>query len=338
MIEAHAPGKLVLCGEYAVLGGAPAIAVAMPARARARVAPADGDSRLFVTGGDQWAFAWTGGQPRWGAIPPEGQGQILEAVAATLVEEGVALDAPLALELDTREFRSAGGDKLGLGSSAALTVALAAALLAAAGRPLPDRARLARMCTRAHLRFQGGAGSGVDVAAAVHGGVVTLAGAGGELRSLAWPAGLVWLAVWSGASASTPGMLDRFAAFRDAEPRAFERHLAVLVLVATAATRAWERQDVAALLGALDDYEAALGALDVAAGIGIRSDVHARLAALAREAGAVYKTSGAGGGDFGTAFAASPDVIARLAGRYAAEGFLTLPGSHGAPGVSLRQA
>lgn len=335
MIEAHAPGKLVLCGEYAVLGGAPAIAVAMPVRARARVAVAEDDSGLLVTGGARWSFAWSAGQPRWRELPPQGQGRILEAVAATLAEEGMAFDAPLALELDTREFRSPRGEKLGLGSSAALTVALASALLASRGQGLPDGARLARLCTRAHLRFQGGAGSGIDVAAAVQGGVVMLAGAGGELRPLAWPAGLAWLAVWSGASASTREMLDRFAAFRDAEPRAFDRHLAVLVLVATAATRAWERGDVAALLGALEDYEAALGALDVAAGIGIRTAAHARLAALARESGAVYKTSGAGGGDFGTAFAASPDVIARLAARYAAAGFLTLPGSHGAPGLSL---
>lgn len=340
MIEAHAPGKLVLCGEYAVLDGAPAIAVAMPVRARACIGPARDESTLTVTGEGTWRFIWVRGLPRWSEPPPRGLGRLLEAVATTLVAEGQALFRPLAIELDTRAFQQPGSDghsqKLGLGSSAALTVALTAGLLAAISGAETSRTRVEILAQRAHRHFQGGAGSGIDIAAAVHGGVVLLDGAQGAVRALGWPAGLEWLAVWSGESASTPALLVRLAAFHRRDPSAYGHHLAGLAAVAARTAAAWERNATASLLEGLADYDAALRALDGAAGIGIITPVHERLARLARESGSLYKTSGAGGGDFGIAFAGSKAPITRFAAACAAEGFLTLPGDAGAPGVAIR--
>lgn len=320
MTEAHAPGKLVVSGEYAVLGGAPAIAVAMDARARAQVHPADGICRLSVAGDGCWSFTWRDGLPQWREPPPAGQGLILEAVAATLGEVGSPQSAALEISLDTRAFQIAEAGqrtiKLGLGSSAALTVALTAAL-------------------RAHRRFQHGAGSGLDVAAAVHGGVVQLAGAGGAVRHHPWPDGLAWLAIWSGESASTPDLLRRYEAFRQAEPLRFGRHDAGMRAIAAAVARAWERQELATLLRALADYDDALRSLDAGAGLGIYTPAHERLARLAALEGAVYKVSGAGGGDFGIAFADSPLVISRIAAALAREHVLTLPGNAIAAGVTV---
>ena len=140
MAEAHAPGKLVICGEYAVLHGAPAIAVAVDVRARASVAPLPdpGASRLTLPENGAWAFELGAGQPRWreraGRWPgPDPRGGGGGARRAT-VRDGVRPRD----RLDTRAFRTTRGDgkpdKLGLGSSAAITVALTAALLAQAGR------------------------------------------------------------------------------------------------------------------------------------------------------------------------------------------------------------
>ena len=72
--------------------------------------------------------------------------------------------------LDTRTFFSTTGarHKLGLGSSAALTVALAGAIHAHAGRGAPVAGRL----IAAHRRMQGGRGSGLDVAASLTGGAI----------------------------------------------------------------------------------------------------------------------------------------------------------------------
>jgi phosphomevalonate kinase len=93
---------------------------------------------------------------------------------------------------------------------------------------------------------------------------------------------------------------------------------------------------VPAILRSVADYDDALRALDSGAGIGIYTPAHQRLAEIADAAGAVYKVSGAGGGDFGIALADSADVIARVSAACAAESILTLSGGSGAPGVMVR--
>ncbi len=342
MSEAHAPGKLVLCGEYAVLHGAPAIAVAVAVRARATVTAAPGPCRLLVAHAGGWSFDWAAeGALHWRESPPAGQGRLLEAVAAAMAGHGRALVRAVEISLDSRAFqarRANGGvDKLGLGSSAAVTVALVAALLAEPGRPATDRLALAAICLDAHRHLQGGRGSGIDVAAALHGGVVTItAMAGGPaVRPLAWPAGLHALAVWSGRGASTPEMLARFDEFRRADPARFERHLRELHRIGVDAVNAWERAEVGVVLRSLTDYDDALRALDDGARIGIYTPVHAGLARTAQAAGATYKISGAGGGDFGVAFADSRAIIEALQARWAGEDMLTVPVSAGVPGFAV---
>jgi mevalonate kinase len=79
-----------------------------------------------------------------------------------------------------------------------------------------------------------------------------------------------------------------------------------------------------------------LGQLDEAAGIGIFSPVHERLRAIAVKHGAVYKPSGAGGGDFGIALTDSPSVDRDVRAAYAAEGFPVLDAELCAPGLGVR--
>lgn len=339
MAEAHAPGKLVICGEYAVLAGAPAIAVAVNVRARASVAIVTGSAHLLVAGSGAWPFEWqAGGSPRWREAPPGSQGRVLESVAETLAANGVAMPSAVEISLDTRAFVASNTpEKLGLGSSAAIVVALTAALLAQVRRAAPSRDELLPLCLNAHRRLQGGSGSGVDVAAAVHGGVVTLAATnhGAAIRPLAWPAGLAWLAVWTGRGASTPAMLGRFERFRTGDPKRFERHMAELRRLATEAVEAWEHAAIADLLRALADYDDALRALDEGAGIGIYTPDHDRLARDAQARGAVYKVSGAGGGDFGIAFADSADVIEALRDLWSNAGHMTLAVETGVAGVTV---
>ncbi len=339
MIEASAPGKLVISGEYAVLDGAPGIAVAMDIRASARVRAAD-RGQLIVAGDGAWAFDIDStGCLHWPVVPPAGQGRVLAAVWATLAAAGAAPAEPRAVTLDTRAFSrqvagAAAAVKLGLGSSAAVVAALTGALLAQTGAVSPGR--VLELATAAHRDFQGG-GSGIDVAAAVLGGVVALVPDGGasRVRCPGWPAGLHVLAAWTGTAASTPGLLARVAAFREREPRACARALVPLDVAARAVLVAWEAADVPAVLASVEDFASHLRAFDVAGDIGIWTPAHERLAGMARMAGAFYKTSGAGGGDFGLALAASPGPIAQFAAACAAEGVLTVPVDAEADGVEV---
>src|SRR4051812_34434076 len=107
-----------------------------------------------------------------------------------------------------------GSRKLGLGASSAILVASLAVRDAERGKDLSDEAVRTSLFDRAraaHASAQGG-GSGVDVAASVHGGVLEYVPGAAQRRSL--PAGTVVRVFACGTSASTSelrGLVDRFA-------------------------------------------------------------------------------------------------------------------------------
>jgi phosphomevalonate kinase len=138
-IKISAPGKLVLFGEYAVLFGAPAAVAAIDRRAVVTLRPFAGNGWELAAPGLVAQRARLEVEPdntvRW---HDEKLGRDAFGLIDTLLRgigESGSIDLvklpPLAATLDTRAFfESAGGweSKLGLGSSAALTVALISAL------------------------------------------------------------------------------------------------------------------------------------------------------------------------------------------------------------------
>jgi len=254
---------------------------------------------------------------RWVGERPEANGAILEAVIASCIEHSTLFDdgQSFRVSMNTDDFFSRIGShwtKLGLGSSAAVLVALAGALMTELNLVMSPE-ELLDVCYTAHRRFQGGRGSGADVATAVYGGVVVVrrAGAPESLTATAcsWPSGLSALPIWSGVSASTPELLARFETFRSDRPAEYRRHLRRLKAVAEQACVAWSEQSVSDVLSALAGYDDALHALDKDAQIGINIEPHARIRQLVERHGAVYKISGAGGGDFGLALTDSTEVL-----------------------------
>lgn len=335
MIRASAPGKLLLTGEYAVLEGAPAIVLAVGRRATAElesVSTTTGELRI-ANGGARYGFRVDGAGLRW-QQDPGAHGAILEAAFEALDSQGARLPAPFALTLDSREFHD-GDTKLGLGSSAAVTVAACACLQVFAGHePTADFA------LAVHRELQNGRGSGADVCSSFYGGTVAFERHGDELAvaELDWPAGVGIAPVWTGAAASTTAMLAALDAFRAGEATRCAGLFDALERAAVLAVDACAAGDTAGLLAAISEYAAGLRELDRASGIGIWSPAHTRLGELAAAHGLVYKPSGAGGGDFGVAFGRDPDALTAFttaAGNagYAAGGFAT-----GARGLELTQS
>ncbi len=350
VIEARAPGKLVIVGEYAVLHGAPGISVAVDVCALARLEPITGrDSALCISGsGERFGFHWNvAARPHWAGPSPGALGLPLESCIATLGAHGLLPqpeDLPACrIELDTTAFHGTDATgqriKLGLGSSAAVLVALMGALLKfVRAAPLPQD-QLIALCCAAHRHLQGGIGSGIDVATAVAGGVISVDFAPTSdvphANPLMWPRELHMLAVWSGISASTPAMLGRLQTWREQHAAACAAYMAQLSAISAQAVTAWRRENTGAVLEALDGYASALRNLDQAAGIGIYSDRHAVLRDIALAHGAVYKSSGAGGGDFGIALSTSQQVQAALRQAYTAGGYMCLAAGLCPPGLQV---
>ena len=143
----YAPGKLVLIGEYAVLHGWPALVAAIDRRIEVEIAPRNDKSSLTIPHLGIAALPIQGTNGNLAAaearlMPAEAQQvrSVLDIIDSfqQMVNFGRTAPPPMDLTLDARPLFSARGTKLGLGSSAALTVALIAGLYAHARGLRPD--------------------------------------------------------------------------------------------------------------------------------------------------------------------------------------------------------
>lgn len=336
-VTTSAPGKVVLLGEYAVLAGAPALVAAVDRRARVTLTTTAGDGytidapSLGIVGAEARLSA--AGQVEWaGGTDSTDRLGLVTSVIQAVAESG----APPAFhaELDTDDFFASGGTKLGLGSSAALTVALAGAVFTAAGRQVPT----ADWLIDAHRRMQDGRGSGLDIAASLHGGVLIyqLGGESVGAASVRLPPEIEWCCVWSGKSASTGDFLRRIAQWREREPSRYAVLMAGLTETAGTGAAAVRRGDGAALLAAVTSYAELLAQFGAASDSDIVSREHREISAAAAASGVRYKTCGAGGGDIGIALAANVGKLADFRRLIGQAGFRALDLAVDPQGLSVR--
>lgn len=286
---ATAPGKLILTGEYAVLDGAPALVIAVNRRATARI--------------------------RAGA--PRGSSPFLIAVAEEIAARRGANDpaaaAAFEIAVDSTPFYD-GLTKLGLGSSAAVTVAATALAFGATGCEL-DRAEVLAIASAAHAKAQGtrGArGSGADIAAAVHGGAIVFKA--GAVTRHRWPTAVRLIPFFTGAAADTAQLVAQVAEARRANPNEVEAALKGIEsasMAACASLAAPKDLVVRALIGALALGAAAFDRLAIATKIPLVPGCVTSARSAMSQFGGTAKTTGAGGGDIGiAAIPASEDVSA----------------------------
>ncbi len=316
---ATAPGKLILTGEYAVLDGAPALVIAVNRRVVARRQTGPRGSSPFLVA-------------------------VADEIATRLGADHPAARAALEIIVDSSPFYE-GTMKLGLGSSAAVTVAATALALAADHPAVPlidqtphrsrgaarrggaaaiDRELVASIASAAHgaaqasrgressgdllrqppARSQRARGSGADIAAAVHGGMIAFT-RGGPVTPLAWPAGVTLIPFFTGASVDTVELVSAVQAAREREPAAVGAALAAIDRASRAACQACavREPEIAsrALLSALALAAHATDQLAAATGLPL---VPASVSAVRRALsglGGTAKTTGAGAGDIAIA-------------------------------------
>ena len=330
-VVASAPGKIVLCGEYAVLDGAPAICMAINRRARADVRVTGEGYQIVRTSGyisGEWQFQVTeDGDFEWiGDEPATGSLDLLHEVWTTM-----GIDGNFDIRIETAEFVDPVGNvKLGLGSSAAVTVALVTAL-----SKVTNRAEgAATDAAEAHRRLQNGRGSGVDIAASLAGGVIEYRMPGsGVCRPISWPTGLEYALLWSGRAASTSEKLQKL----DEQRRGGRSETSTrrLCEASEATALCWSAGETPKLLAMLREYIDALMQFDVDHDLGIFDAGHQELAEAAANRRLVYKPCGAGGGDTGILFATDRRAIAEFTEFAGESGFQLLDVSLEMSGVIL---
>jgi len=294
-----APGKIVLWGEYAVLADAPAAVLAIDRRAVCTIAPRKSGFCLHTLG-----FASPDIELSSLQIDQVPAAAILFAHAASALTQ--PLPNGLDITLDTADFHRQ-QEKLGIGSSAAALVACYGAMCALTG----EEASLDRAIS-AHRAFQG-SGSGLDVAAAMTGGVIRFQS--GQARPMELPKNLHFAFVFSGKGVATGRQLGSFSRWRQ------QGNTRVLQVLADAASSLFDCIAPATTSTSTpsittkvqwETYIEALQQLDTIAELGIYNDAHRQLERLSRSLGLVYKPCGAGGGDVGMAIGFNADDHALL--------------------------
>lgn len=344
---ATAPGKLLLTGEYAVLEGAPALVVAVNRRVVAR-------KRTSATGSSPFLLA------------------VADELARRYGSDHPVTRAAFDIVVDSSAFFF-GQAKLGLGSSAAVTVAATALALAAERRAVPmiDRDNVIAIATAAHQHAQRSrrrardsgshmivaprvratteelaiattsrdsstsivagtatgssagldpamlGGSGADIAAAVHGGVIAFVpqkGSPPQITRLTWPTKLRLIAFFTGESADTTELVGRVMAARSARPASVDAALTAIANASRAACQGAESRmpEIAAnaVLSALKQAATATDALAETTGVALVPPCVTKAQRALAKLGGVAKTTGAGGGDVGVAvLPASENVI-----------------------------
>lgn len=274
-----APGKLFLIGEYAVLEGGVAVVAAVDRRARGQYLP---------------------------DLPPASPvvDHAVRRAAQELGDLGSALPAGSVL-VDTTAFRD-GDRKLGFGSSAAAAVASVGAVFEYAGLSVAKNVELVReVADEAHRLAQGGAGSGADVAAAAHGGIIRFQrprNGRAKVDALTLPPELHIVVFWSGTPASTPELIAGARRVEEQNPALYRWIIDELQGASGRFADAIAGGSVPAAIEAAAAFLDPLDELGAAAGTSIVTAPFQAAAKLARELHGAAKPSGAGGGDVGVAF------------------------------------
>jgi phosphomevalonate kinase len=140
------------------------------------------------------------------------------------------------------------------------------------------------------------------------------------MEHLVFPAGVSFTTIWTGIGAATRDYVQRFETWcAGTQPAPLKKLIDAANDVVDAVP------DAARFVRQLRAYAEALQHLDRAAQLGIFSNAHQMLAALGTTHGVVYKPCGAGGGDFGMAFALDVHAARSFADAARAAGFVPLP-------------
>jgi len=249
-------------------------------------------------------------QARWvddvqASLPPEAAETRKLAEQALGAVEG-------ALVIDASDLRRS-GRKLGLGSSADASAAVAGALLATHGKDLNDPAvqRRALELALAGHKAIAPEGSGADVAAASLGGFVRFRVEDGKLAEaerMPFPSEIATRVVWTGQEARTSEFVRAVRAFEARDARGFALLRDDLRDQAARFADAIARGDVREVIAATGSYGLGMGQLGRSAGVAIVTPELAQIARLAEQHGGAAKPSGAGGGDVAIALFPSEDA------------------------------
>ena len=315
-IQVSIPGKVVISGEYAVLDGAPAIVSTLKQKVNITIQKSDKKHNVYTTSVLEGVFPFTTDDDAnvlWPEADPGVFGLLLQHAFKILKPK---LKEKLWIAVDSSEFFRTTKDgtaiKLGIGSSAAVSVGITQALSQyQAIRSSPEN--LLTQANSIHQGLQGKQGSGIDVACCfADQGVIECTKDSVKNHTwsiLNWPNGLHLKALTTSQYGSTNRLVANYQRASNLYPKEFRSALDQFLDITQSLSNAWKSEDVDLIIDLLSAYDAQIKKLDKIGDIGIYTQVHADIQNIASTHNVFYKPSGAGGGDIGLAFSSSLDAL-----------------------------
>ena len=315
-IQVSVPGKIVVSGEYAVLDGAPAIVSTLKQKVNITIQKSDKNHNIYTTSILQGVFPFTmddDANVLWPEADPGVFGLLLQHAFKILKPK---LKEKLCIAVDSSEFFRTTKDgtaiKLGIGSSAAVSVGITQALSQyQAIRSSPEN--LLTQANSIHQGLQGKQGSGIDIACCfADQGVIECTKDSVKNHTwsiLNWPNGLHLKALTTSQYGSTNRLVANYQRASNLYPKEFKSALDQFLDITQSLSNAWKSEDVDLIIDLLRAYDVQIKKLDKIGDIGIYTQVHADIQNIASTHNVFYKPSGAGGGDIGLAFSSSLDAL-----------------------------
>jgi len=285
-----APGKLILIGEYAVLDGSRGVVMAV-------------DRYVSTTMCEK--------------IDSNKQG--LVSFARRVGAQFLAADASnQGYQADSSEFFQH-GVKLGLGSSAAVTVGAVASVFHEHGFDIENdtvRQDIWKAAHQAHCVFQGVRGSGIDLAASIFGDFIVLErGQASDIpvfTRMEMPRRLKQIFFWTGRSASTPELLGLVNLYKSRDPQGYSKITSEMSALTGQFIDACGTDNSETLLAVVERYAELMNRLGRLSSAPIVTEQMRTIFKTIQAVGGAAKPSGAGGGDFIVAFLPGDADLKRL--------------------------
>lgn len=357
-MKISAPGKLMLSGEWSVLEvGCPCIVMAVDKYSSAEIKK---NEKIVLDAPDvglnKIEAEFDGTKINWKReLSPEEKAKIIvseKAIELTLqyLAQKEKKIKNFYIKTDSSQAiakTAIGNQKIGFGSSAAISVAIVAALLKFHGIDVKEKRSkdlIYKIAATAHYIAQGKVGSGFDIAAATFGGIIVYKrfdpkwliaeiNSGkkiAEIMDTKWPAYFVEelqmpvgfnLSVgYTGNSASTKELILKLNSFKETQK---ERYWQIINGIKGAteqlidAIKAKEKQKI---IGLLNENRKLLQQLSNESQNNLETKELALIADIAQQYGAAGKFSGAGGGDCGIAVCFDKKIAKKIEKKWEEKG------------------
>lgn len=331
------PGKLMIAGEYAVLEQYQRLVVtAVDRYVTAALKPSETSKLSLVGLGVEDAIWEYNGESVSIDADDKTVSFVKEALQTTftyLKEQEIAI-TPFELKI-TSELDDVSGTKYGLGSSAAVTVAVVRVVLDYLLTEEADSELVFKLSAISHLKVQGN-GSGADIAASTFGGWMEYASYQAEwlleeieraktisrlvkrnwqyfkLETLELPKDFYLCVGWTGQAASTSEYVGKIQDFKHKDHQSYAEFMVQSSTAVQGILHGMKDSSTELIIEGIQMNRESLRVLGEKAGVEIETPELTTLCDLAEKLGGVAKPSGAGGGDCGIAFMPSLEKVAQL--------------------------